>query len=85
MPSESRSEGRKNTGDNVFRDITVGPDVASQFTRFLAEHDLSANTRRAFAQDMRKFASWFVVANKEPLTLGRGRPGNRASSRINAP
>jgi integrase/recombinase XerC len=71
MPSESRPEGRKNSSDNVFRGLAVGPDVASLFARFLGDHDLTANTRRAFSQDVRKFASWFVEANNEPLTVDR--------------
>lgn len=71
MASESRPEGRKNSSDNVFRGLAVGEEVASHFARFLTAHDLSPNTRRAFTQDARKFASWFVEANKEPLALGR--------------
>lgn len=61
----------KNSGDNVFRGIKVGPDEASFFSQFLASHDFSANSRRAFIQDVRKFAVWFVKANHEPLRLGR--------------
>ncbi|MBI2806103.1 MAG: tyrosine-type recombinase/integrase [Planctomycetes bacterium] len=71
MPSQSNPEGRRDRTDNVFRGLTVGKDEATLFARFLGDHDLSANTRRAFAQDVRKFASWFVEANKEPLTVGR--------------
>lgn len=71
MASKSRPEGRKNSSDSVFRGLAIGPEVASHFARFLNEHDLSPNTRRAFAQDARKFASWFIEANKEPLALGR--------------
>lgn len=29
------------------------------------------NSRKAFAQDMRKFAQWFTMANKEPLCIKR--------------
>jgi len=61
----------KNWGDNVFDGIPVGPDEASLFGRFLAGHDFSANSRRAFAQDVRKFASWFANANHEPLRMSR--------------
>jgi integrase/recombinase XerC len=71
MPSESRPEGRKNSSDSVFQGLAVNQEVASHFSRFLTESDLSANTRRAFSQDARKFASWFIEANKEPLSLGR--------------
>jgi site-specific recombinase XerD len=61
----------KNSGDNVFGDIRVGKDEAHLFERFLDDHDFSAHTRRAFSQDIRKFAKWFSVANHEPFTVGR--------------
>jgi site-specific recombinase XerD len=61
----------KNWGDNVFQGIRVGSEEASFFGQFLAAHDFSANSRRAFAQDVRKFASWFVKANHEPLRMTR--------------
>ncbi len=61
----------KNSGDSVFEGIPVGKDEASLFARFLAEHDFSPHTRRAFAQDVRKFARWFSTANSEPLVLAR--------------
>ena len=61
----------KNWGDNVFGGIPVGPDEPSLFGRFLSAHDFSANSRRAFAQDVRKFASWFADANQEPLRASR--------------
>jgi site-specific recombinase XerD len=69
--SNFRPQRRQNSGDNVFRNIPVGPDEASLFTEFLDAHDLSTNTRRAFAQDVRKFARWFTSANREPLTVKR--------------
>lgn len=52
----------KNSGDNVFQTLTE---------RFLTENDFSANTRRAFRQDLGKFSRWFVQANHEPLTIDR--------------
>ena len=61
----------KNSGDNVFKGIQVGTDVASLFGQFLASHDFSANSRRAIVQDVRKFAAWFVKANHEPLRVNR--------------
>jgi integrase/recombinase XerC len=61
----------KNSGDNVFEGIPVGPEEASFFSAYLAAHDLSANTRRAFRQDLRKFARWFASANNEPFRVGR--------------
>jgi integrase/recombinase XerC len=69
--SNFRREARQNWGDNVFRDIPVGADEATLFAQFLDAHDLSPNTRRAFAQDMRKFAGWFTTANREPFTMKR--------------
>ena len=50
----------KNSGDNVFEGIPVGADEASLFNQFLAAHDLAANSRKAIAQDLRKFARWFT-------------------------
>jgi site-specific recombinase XerD len=61
----------KNSGDNVFDGIPVGQDEAALFAAFLAGHDFSANSRRAFTQDMKKFAGWFSSANIEPFTVGR--------------
>lgn len=61
----------KNSGDKVFDGIPVGPEEAGHFSSFLGDHDFSANTRRAFTQDVRKFARWFTEANKEPFKLGR--------------
>jgi site-specific recombinase XerD len=61
----------KNSGDNVFKGIKVGPTEASLFSQFLAAHDFSANSRRAFIQDARKFARWFAKANREPLRVAR--------------
>jgi integrase/recombinase XerC len=61
----------KNSGDKAFDGIPVGPEEPSLFGQFLAAHDFSANSRRAFTQDVRKFARWFTEANKEPLRVGR--------------
>ncbi len=69
--SNSRPEDRKNSGDNVFRGISVAGDEASLFAQFLDAHDLAPNSRRAFAQDMRKFGQWFTTANREPLAVKR--------------
>lgn len=71
MVSNSRPQGRKNPGDNVFEGIQVGPGESSLFTDFMAAHDFSANSRRAFIQDVRKFARWFTSANREPFTVSR--------------
>lgn len=61
----------KNSGDKVFAGIRVGPEEAALFNQFLAAHDFSANSRRAFTQDVRKFACWFADANKEPFKVSR--------------
>ena len=71
MLSNSRPEDRKNSGDNVFRGIPVAGDEALLFAEFLDAHDLAPNSRRAFAQDMRKFGQWFTTANREPLAVKR--------------
>lgn len=71
MLSNSSPESRKNTGDNVFRDIPVAGDEVALFAQFIDAHDLAPNSRRTFAQDMRKFAQWFTMANREPLAMKR--------------
>jgi len=71
MPSNLCSEGRQNWGDNVFKGIHVGEEEASLFNRYLDCHDFSANSRRAYTKDVRKFAAWFSAANREPFTLRR--------------
>jgi len=69
--SKSCPEGRQNSGDSVFRSIPVGSNEAALFGQFLDDHDFAADTRRAFSQDIRKFARWFFLANKERFTVGR--------------
>ena len=71
MLSDSRPEDRKNSGDNVFRGIPVAGDEALLFAQFLDAHDLAPNSRRAFAQDVRKLGQWFTTANREPLCINR--------------
>lgn len=61
----------KNSGDNVFDHQPAGDGEASLIDRFLKANDFSQNTRRAFAQDLEKFSSWFTQANKEPFRIGR--------------
>ena len=60
-----------NSSDSVFVTKSVGEQEVTLIDRFLAENDFSLNTRRAFAQDIAKFADWFVMANKEPLRISR--------------
>ncbi len=71
MASDFRPEGGQNSGDNVFEGIPVGQEEGALFAAFLAGHDFSANSRRAFTQDVRKFAAWFSSANREPFMVGR--------------
>lgn len=71
MMSNSRSEDRCNSGDNVFAPIPVGKDEARLFADYLDSSDLSANSRRAVVNDLKKFARWFVDANREPLKFVR--------------
>lgn len=61
----------KNSSDKVFDGISVGSEEAGHFASFLGDHDFSANSRRAFTQDVRKLARWFTEANKEPFKIGR--------------
>jgi integrase/recombinase XerC len=71
MVSTSRRQGSKNSADSVFHGLPVGTEEAGLFSRFLDAHDFSPHTRRAFAQDARKFAAWFTEANREPFRVGR--------------
>jgi integrase/recombinase XerC len=71
MASDLRPEDRQNRGDKVFAGIPVGQEEGALFAAFLAGHDFSANSRRAFTQDVRKFAAWFGSANREPFRVGR--------------
>jgi integrase/recombinase XerC len=71
MLSNSRPEERQNCGDNVFGKVPVGAEETTLFCRFLDAHDFCANSRRAFSQDIRKFARWFSSANREPFIVTR--------------
>jgi site-specific recombinase XerD len=61
----------KNSGDNVLDGISVGPREQSFVRCFLSAHDFSLNSRKAFIQDIRKFAAWFSSANHEPFQIAR--------------
>lgn len=61
----------KNSGDSVFEGVPVGPEEVALVIRFLADHDFAADTRRAFAADLKKFARWFSTANREPFVVSR--------------
>lgn len=61
----------KNWDDNVFSSIPVGEEEADLFVTFLDAHDLAPNTRKALRADLRKFADWFSIANREPFRIER--------------
>ena len=61
----------QNSGDNVFDGIPAGPEEAYRWSQFLGDCDFSIHTRRAFRQDVRKFACWFSTANKEKFSVIR--------------
>lgn len=61
----------KNSGENVFEGIPVGPDESSLVDQFLDAHDFASGTRRGFIFDLRKLARWFTGANREPFVVGR--------------
>lgn len=61
----------KNSTDSVFKGIPVGEQEPILVDGFLTNNDFSPNTRRAFGTDLRKFAYWFVQANKEPFRISR--------------
>jgi len=61
----------KNSGDSVFEGIPVGPEEGAIAASFLADHDFAADTRRAFTNNLKKFARWFSTANREPFTASR--------------
>ena len=61
----------KNSGDNVFEGVPVGREEASLFVQFLSDHDFAAHTRKAYTQDVRKFAGLVRSANQEPFVVGR--------------
>ena len=69
--SDLRPQDSQNSADNVFDGIPVNDGEASLFIAFLDSHDLAANSRKAFRQDMRKFARWFVSVNHEPFNIQR--------------
>jgi integrase/recombinase XerC len=71
MLSDLRPEGSRDRGDNVLGGIPVGKAEPSLVAAFLAAHDFAPHTRRAFANDIRKFAGWFSTANVERFVVGR--------------
>lgn len=61
----------RNSSDSVFEGIPVGPEEGALAASFLADHDFAADTRRAFTNDLKKFARWFSTANREPFIASR--------------
>ena len=71
MSSNCYSQGSKNWRDNVFENISVGKNEQIYFRQFLDSHDFSVHTVKAFIFDIRKFALYFTVVNKEPFDCSR--------------
>lgn len=61
----------KSSSDNVFEGIPHDHDEPSLFGKFLESLDVSPHSRRAYRNDLRKFASWFATANNEPFASKR--------------
>jgi site-specific recombinase XerD len=59
------------SSDNVFQTIPVGKDEAGLFNQFLNANDFAEQTRKAFSQDIRKFAQWFAESNSESFSVSR--------------
>jgi len=59
------------SSDNVFQTIPVGPDEGGLFCQFLNANDFAEQTRKAFSQDIRKFACWFAESNQESFSVNR--------------
>jgi integrase/recombinase XerC len=51
--------------------LPSGDGESDLINAFLTGNDFSSNTRRAFAQDLKKFSDWFVQANRELLRIVR--------------
>ena len=69
--SNSSPEPRKNWGDNVFEGVPVGQDVIPLTNQFYQSTDYAADSLKAIGYDLRKFAKWFIEANRESLTFER--------------
>ncbi len=71
MVSDFRSQDRQNSGGKVFEGLPVGKKEPALFAEYLAAHDLAPETRRAVANDLKKFVRWFAEANGERFVVGR--------------
>ncbi len=67
MVSNFRHEASKNSSDNVFRLVPVGPGQAALVVDYLGGQDYAANTRRAVVNDIRKFAGWFSASQRRTI------------------
>ena len=71
----------ENSSDSLFDSIPVGNQETALIDRFLSDNDFSANTRRAFASDLRNFSDWFTQVNKERFVISRVTTGDVSSYR----
>ncbi len=61
----------KYSEENVFDGIMVGPEEPDLVRSYLTASDFAPGSRRGFAFDMRKLATWFVEVNREPFRVSR--------------
>lgn len=61
----------KNSGDSGFEAVPIGDQEVGLIDAFLSDNDFSPHTRRAFRNDLTKFARWFAHANHEPFRAAR--------------
>lgn len=71
MSSNCYSQGTENWKDNVFKNITTAKNEQLYFRQFLDSQDFSKHTVKALIFDIRKFALYFTVVNKEPFDCSR--------------
>lgn len=71
MLYNSNPQGRNNSTDNVFENISAVENESLYFQQFLNSNDFSPHTVRAMSFDVRKFAQYFTEANKEPFDSTR--------------
>lgn len=69
--SDLRPEARRDWGGSVLRGVPAAAGQAALLDEFFTAHDLAPETRRAFAADLRKLATWFATANAEPFAVAR--------------
>ncbi len=64
-------QAHQNCHHNVFEGLLVGTDEPSLVGEYLDGRDFADNTREAIRNDLRKFASWFIEANRERFVVKR--------------